>query len=245
MRSALAKYFGKVLMGAVVFVDLPEEERAKTAERVMDLGGSIAEKADAPGCTHFLSGVQSDLTRQAAARGLSVVSLHWLEDCETYCRPMVCTANVLYQPALPKFKCGEMQLLMVSQSGFQNPARKRIKDLICACGATYTISLSKYNSHLVVPSLDYTSDKIKGAKAWGVEIVHWYWLRDCFLRGDKVPEARYQDPAACKQFPEAEQYFSPPRDLKEFCRLYILANKSKIDLADRALGLPEDVVSFV
>ena len=54
----------------------------------------------------------------------------------------------------------------VAQSGFENPFRKKIKYFITEIGAKYTQSLSRINTHVLVPDMQHTSVKIAGAKKW-------------------------------------------------------------------------------
>uniref|UniRef100_A0A7S1N3X5 BRCT domain-containing protein n=1 Tax=Eutreptiella gymnastica TaxID=73025 RepID=A0A7S1N3X5_9EUGL len=237
-KHALLHVFRRVLQGKVFLIDLPLAQRDEARSGIIGMGGQIVYEWR-EGCTHLLTENPAHCTPENAARGLVVITTQWIEDCETYCRAVKCTGNIVYTPMKP---LSAMANCLISQSGFANPIRRRIKYLINVMGASYTESLSKYNTHVVVPLAGYTSAKIAGARKWGVKVVHWCWLHDCVQQGVLLPEEPYMD---AKDMPDATVYFAPPKDLKEFCRLYILQFHAQIDFAAEKYGLTADLLSYL
>eukprot|EP00670_Eutreptiella_braarudii_P004141 CAMPEP_0174298378 /NCGR_PEP_ID=MMETSP0809-20121228/53560_1 /TAXON_ID=73025 ORGANISM="Eutreptiella gymnastica-like, Strain CCMP1594" /NCGR_SAMPLE_ID=MMETSP0809 /ASSEMBLY_ACC=CAM_ASM_000658 /LENGTH=312 /DNA_ID=CAMNT_0015402787 /DNA_START=46 /DNA_END=984 /DNA_ORIENTATION=+ len=239
-RHAYSWVFEHLLHGKVFHVDgpppAPDEDLPK---RIQSMGGILQDTLDAS-CTHVVTHSRGKCCQEAMALRLTVVTSQWINDCETYCRIMNADKNVLYKP-IPRIRA--MSNCLVAQSGFENPFRKKIKYFITEIGAKYTQSLSRINTHVLVPDMQHTSVKIAGAKKWGIKIVHWWWLHDCLQHRTVLPEADYEKG---ESMPDAQAYFLPPKDLKEFCRLYILQHRDQIDYADQnKYGLPEDVLSYL
>ncbi|KAK9462452.1 uncharacterized protein V1516DRAFT_670305 [Lipomyces oligophaga] len=107
----------------------------------------------------------------------TIIWFYWMISRRAWRSPL---RNLLHYP-VPKNQIPGMDKLKISVSGFSGESRTYIDNLITACGAEYTRTLSPQNSYLITSMT--SGQKYEAAQVWtSINTVNHLWLEHTFAK---------------------------------------------------------------
>lgn len=107
--------------------------------------------------------------------------LYWLITHNEWTSPL---RRLLHYP-LPPDGIEGLKGLRITVSNYGGEARVYLENLIKACGATFTKTMTAENTHLITAR--NTSDKCKAAPEWGITVVNHLWIEECYAKCEAIP----------------------------------------------------------